>query len=87
MQLSDMGIYASQYREPDVINAPNIDYSKEQNSILLTRLKLQMALTGTGLDASKVSVEPSQDSGIQVIANVAKIIPYKINEEFANLFN
>lgn len=87
MQFSDMGIYASQYREPDVINAPNIDYSKEQNSILLTRLKLQMALTGTGLDASKVSVEPSQDSGIQVIANVAKIIPYKINEEFANLFN
>lgn len=87
MQFSDMGIYASQYREPAVINAPNIEYSKEQNSTLLTRLKLQMALAGTGLDASKVSVEPSQDSGIQVIANVARIIPYKINEEFENLFN
>ena len=87
MQYSDMGVYASQYREPDVINAPNIDYSEEQRSTLLTRLKLQMALTGTGLDASKVSVEPSQDSGIQVVANIAKVIPYKINEEFENLFN
>ena len=87
MQFSDMGIYASQYREPAVINAPNIEYNESQNSMLLTRLKLQMALTGTGLDASKVSVEPSQDSGIQVIANVARIIPYKINEEFENLFN
>lgn len=87
MQFSDMGIYASQYREPAVINAPNIEYSREQNSTLLTRLKLQMALTGTGVDANTVSVEPSQDSGIQVIANVARIIPYKINEEFENLFN
>lgn len=87
MQFSDMGVYASQYREPAVINAPNIEYSREQNSTLLTRLKLQMALTGTGVDASTVSVEPSQDSGIQVIANVARIIPYKINEEFENLFN
>lgn len=87
MQYSDMGVYASQYREPAVINVPNIDYSTEQNSTLLTRLKLQMALTGTGVDASSVSVEPSQDSGIQVVANVARIIPYKISEEFVNLFS
>lgn len=86
MQFSDMGIYASQYREPAVINAPNIEYDQSQNSTLLTRLKLQMALTGTGIDASTVSVEPSQDSGIQVIANVARITPYKISEEFENLF-
>ena len=45
-----------------------------------------MALAGTGLDAKSVSVEPSQDSTIQVIANVARIIPYKISEEFNNLF-
>ena len=87
MQFSDMGIYASQYREPEVQNAPNIEYNTSQNSMLLTRLKLQMALTGTGLDASKVSVEPSQDSGIQVVANVARVIPYKINEEFERLFS
>ena len=87
MQYSDMGIYASQYREPDVINAPNIDYSEEQRSTLLTRLKLQMALTGTGLDASKVSVEPSQDSDIKVVANIARVIPYKIGEEFDKLLS
>lgn len=87
MQFSDMGIYASQYRDPAVINAPNIEYNESQNSMLLTRLKLQMALTGTGIDASTVSVEPSQDSGLQIVANIAKIIPYKIGEEFENLFN
>lgn len=86
MQFSDMGIYASQYREPAVQNAPNIEYDTSPNSMLLTRLKLQMALTGTGVDADSVSVEPSQDSGVQVIANVARIIPYKISEEFSRLF-
>jgi hypothetical protein len=86
MAFSDFGIYASQYRDQAVINAPNIDYTQEQRSTLLTRLKLQMALAGTGLDAKSVSVEPSQDSTIQVIANVARIIPYKISEEFNNLF-
>ena len=87
MQFSDMGIYASQYREPEVQEAPNIEYSTSPNSMLMTKLKLQMALTGTGLDADKVSVEPSQDSGIQVIANVARVIPYKISEEVNNLFD
>ena len=87
MEFSDFGVYASQYREPAVINAPNIDYSREQRSMLLTKLKLQMALAGTGLDAKSVSVEPSQDSTLQVIANVARIVPYKINEEINNIFN
>ncbi len=86
MAFSDFGVYASQYRDQAVINTPNIDYTQEQRSTLLTRLKLQMALAGTGLDAKSVSVEPSQDSTIQVIANVARIIPYKISEEFNNLF-
>ena len=87
MQFSDMGIYASQYRESEVQEAPNIEYNTSPNSMLMTRLKLQMVLTGTGLDADKVSVEPSQDSGIQVIANVARVIPYKISEEVNNLFD
>ena len=84
MQFSDMGVYASQYRTPEVQNAPNIEYETSQNSSLLTRLKLQMAITGMGIDADKISVEPSPDSTIQVIANVARIVPYKINYEIDN---
>jgi hypothetical protein len=85
MMYSDMGVYASEYRKPEVQNAPNIEYDTDQNSSMLTRLKLQMAITGTGVDADSVSVEPSPDSTIQVIANVARIIPYKINYEVDNI--
>jgi hypothetical protein len=87
MQFSDMGIYSSQYRKPEVQQAPNIEYNTSQNSTLLTRLKLQMAITGTGIDADEVSVEPAPDSGIKVIANVARIIPYKIGYEIDNFFS
>ena len=87
MQFSDMGIYASQYRDPAVINAPNIDYNRSQNSTFLTRLKLQMAMTGLGISSEGISVEPSQDSGIQVVANIAQVIPYKVGEEFDKLFS
>jgi len=76
-----MGVYASQYRTPEVQNAPNIEYDNSQNSSLLTRLKLQMAMTGMGIDADKISVQPSPDSTIQVVANVARVIPYKIGYE------
>ena len=87
MQYSDMGIYASQYREPEVINAPNIEYNTSINSTLLTQLKLRLALQGTMIDADSVSVEPSQDSGIQVITNLARVVPYKIGEEVNNLLS
>ena len=81
MKFSDMGIYASEYRKPEVQNAPNIDYNNSQNSSLWTRIKLQMAISGTGLDADSISIEPQPDSKIQVIANVARIVPYKISSE------
>ncbi len=81
MKFSDMGIYASQYRTPEVQNAPNIEYSNSQNSTIWTRMKLQMAISGTGIDADTISIEPQPDSKIQVIANVARIVPYKISDE------
>lgn len=87
MQYSDMGIYASEYRKPEVQNAPNIEFNTSVNNILMTKLKLQAAITGFGIDADEVSVEPSQDSTIQVVANVARIIPYKIKTEVDNIFS
>ena len=87
MQYSDMGIYASQYRDPNVINAPNIEYDTSQNTSFVTQLKLMLAMQGTFLKADSVSVEPAQDSGIQVVANIAQVIPYKISEQVSSLLS
>ena len=61
MQASAFGIYSSQYRDADVINAPNLDYSGAGDGFILTSWNLSKILEGAGLDDADVNVEPSED--------------------------
>lgn len=86
MTASDFGIYSSQYDEPGVINAPALDYRGSSDNILVRQLKLSAALNGAGLIGVNVSVEPSNDSIIQVIANVSRVIPYNVEQSINSFF-
>ena len=82
---SDFGIYSSQYSDPEVIEAPELNLKETGDGILISTLKLEAMLSGAGLLDTEVSVEPRQDSRIEVIANIARIVPYNINRGIENL--
>ncbi len=87
MQASAFGIYSSQYRDADVINAPNLEYSDDGDGYILTSWKLSKILEGAGLDDADVNVEPSEDGALQVFANVARVAPYVIEKEIERFFD
>lgn len=87
MVFSDFGIYESQYRDPDTINAPEITDYKSGNNLLLTRLKLAATMSGMGLDDVDINIEPRNDSGLEVIANVTRVIDYKIEKAIDDIFS
>lgn len=86
MTFSDFGIYSSQYRDPNVINAPDLEYNAN-DSLIETTLKMQALLNGFGFSDVNINVEPSEDSTLQVIANVARVIEYNIGESISNIFS
>lgn len=86
MVASDFGIYNSQYREPEVINAPDISNWDAGESYITSALNVQTLLTGAGLIGVEVNVEPQQDSTIQVIANIGRVVEYNIDQGIRNLF-
>lgn len=85
MEYADFGVYASQYKDPDVANAPDLKYSAD-DSLITTSLKLQTILSGLGLTGVEVNVEPAEDSAIQVVANVVRVVPYSIEESIYDMF-
>ena len=87
MLASDFGIYTSQYEEPGVINAPEIDNWNSGNGTMIAALNIQMLLNGAGLIGTEVSVEPQQDSTLQVIANIGRVVEYNIDQEINKLFD
>ena len=82
---SDFGIYSSQYSDPEVIEAPELYLKETGDGTLISTLKLEAILKGAGLLDTEVSVEPRQDSRIEVIANIARIVPYNINRGIESL--
>lgn len=82
---SDFGIYASQYNEPEVIDAPELNLRKSGDGLLLSKIKLESLLSGMGIKDAEISVEPRQDNAIQVIANVSRIVQYKIDSAMNGL--
>lgn len=86
LNYSDFGIYASQYREPDVMNAPDLNYSAS-DSLIESSLKIKTILSGLGLFGVEVSVEPSGGSTLDVIANVARVVEYKIEDDITHIFD
>ena len=84
MLLSDFGIYDSQANEPSTIMAPEIDDIHNSGDTITLQSRLTSALNGAGLIGVKVTVEPSQGRGIQVISNITnslKITEYNIQKE------
>ena len=82
---SDFGIYASQYNEPEVIDAPALNLRESGDGLLLSKIKLESLLSGMGIKDAEISVEPRQDNAIQVIANVSRIVQYKIDSAINGL--
>lgn len=85
MLLSDFGIYESQANEPSAIISPSIsNYDKSNTGSIGLQGRLQGALNGAGLLGVKVSVTPSNETGImKVVANIsnsAKITEYRIRQ-------
>ena len=86
MTASDFGIYSSQYNEPKVINAPELNIHGGDDSYLMASLKLKTLLNGYGFIGTEVSVEPRQDDLIQVVSNIARVVPYNIEQGVEELF-
>ena len=84
---SDYGIYASQYRDVNVIKAPNINLADGGGDFISASLKLQAILNGVGLIGTEVSVEPQESNTLDVMVNLSKIIPYNINQSFKNVIH
>ena len=82
---SDFGIYSSQYSDIEVIEAPELNLRETGEGMLISALKLEATLKGAGLLDTEVSVEPRQDSRLEVIANIARIIPYNIDRGMKSL--
>ena len=81
MLLSDFGIYESQKSEPAYMTSPEIRNMHQPSSPLAIQRDLFSLLNGAGLQNVDVSVDQSQDSGIQVISNISRIASYNIQEK------
>ena len=86
MLFSDFGIYESKYRDPKVINAPNLS-PRGSNNPLEVQTKLTTAMNGLGLQGVEVSVEPKSTGGVQSIINMATVTQYEFKEKVNDLFS
>ena len=83
---SDYGIYESAYRDPDVINAPYLEWRDETRSPLALQIKLKADLEGMGLTDVNVSVEPKPSTGIQIMSTIYEHMPATVQEMVYNAF-
>jgi predicted aspartyl protease len=82
---SDFNIYESEYRKPEVINAPFLKRKDSSNAIAV-KARLESALSGLGLSESDVSVQPSSTSGVQAVINIMTVSSYNLKESIRSLF-
>ncbi|MCY7866114.1 hypothetical protein P8918_13515 [Bacillus spizizenii] len=84
--LSDFGYYESQLRDPQVImaDAPNPD---DSSNAIAMRTSLLSALKGYGLTGVNVSVEPSDRNGVEVVADIARITTYNVQQKLKDLIS
>lgn len=85
MLLGDFGLYDSELRNPDVINAPNLNPRGGQDPLTL-QANLLATLKGLGLTGVDVSVQPAPMGSIEVIANVASIVENKVESTVNDIF-
>ena len=87
MLLSDFGIYDSQSKTQDAINAPEIKDINNNSSALSLKANLLSLLNGIGLSSVDISVETSMSSGIQIITNLKRVGEYNLQQKISNIFN
>lgn len=85
MLFSDFGIYESQLREQDVVNAPNLSPFESQDPITL-KANLEATMQGYGLTGVEVSVEPKASSGIDAVVNLAIVTHYQAKQVVDGVF-
>lgn len=83
MLLSDFGFYESEAETQDAMLASSVDFDHHTGSIEL-RKNLITSLSGAGLIGVNVSIEPSSEPGIQMVANIARITDYQIKQKINN---
>lgn len=81
MLLSDFGIYESQKNEPAAVMAPEIrNMNNASNAIAIQRDMVSM-LNGLGFVGVDVSVEQTQQSGLQFVTNITRVASYNLQEK------
>lgn len=80
MLLSDFGMYDSNKSDPSAMMAPEISNINESSSPLAIQRDLIGLLNGAGLSGVDVSVEPSKESGFQLITNITRVASYNMQE-------
>ena len=85
MLLSDFGHYESQLREQEVINAPNLRPQEASNAAFMSA-NLVTSLQGMGLTGVNVNVERSSSPGLNIIADIARMGSYNVQQGVRNIF-
>lgn len=82
--LSDYGYYESQLREPEAIGAP-VHQIDSSGGALNLRNNLLTALNNAGITTASVDVTPTQEGGIQMLVNNARIEHYNARQRLPKI--
>lgn len=86
MELSDFGYYDSSKDTPQYHKARALNYDKGTDPITV-RANLLTALSGLGLRKSEVTIEPSEQEGLQVAINLTRVGSHKIKTLASNVLS
>ena len=79
MLLSDFGMYDSAKNEPAAIMAPEIKDIHKHTDTLSLQANMISLMNGAGFQNVDVSVERTNRPGIQMVANLARVASYNLN--------
>ena len=87
MLLSDFNMYDSQTNEPAYKIAPQIKNYNQGTSCAELAKNIIGLLNGAGLQNVDVSVDQTNDSGIQVVSNITRITKYELGQRVSSILN
>ena len=80
-------MYDSQTNEPAYKIAPQIKNYNQGTSCAELAKNIIGLLNGAGLQNVDVSVDQTNDSGIQVISNITRITKYELGQRVSSILN
>jgi hypothetical protein len=87
LSLSDFGFYESQLRDPDVIDAPSVNYSgtSKGHNEAQVRKNLKTILAGEGLEDVDISVQAGPSGGTtSIIASIKTMMGFRDTQKRVN---